>query len=194
MDEARERHREREAQWRLWMIGAQSGDAASYELLLCGLLPPLRAYARRRGVSDEVAEDLVQNVLLSIHRARHTYRPERPFGPWLWSIARNALVDAHRARAVREAREGELPHGPASLDLLIGSGDSLDAGVLRRDLERALLQLPERQREAVHLLHIEGLSAKEAAQRAGTTAGAVKVRAHRGYRALRRLLGDSSGG
>ena len=189
MDEARERNRERENQWRVWMIAAQLGDSASYEKLLHSLLEPLRSYARRRVASEQGPEDLVQNVLLSVHRARHTYRPERPFGPWLWSIARNAMVDAHRARAVRQERE--RPLGAELLDVMVAGLESVDGGVVRRDLERALLQLPHRQREAVQLLHIEGLSAKEAAQRAGTTAGALKVRAHRGYRALRRLLGDA---
>jgi RNA polymerase sigma-70 factor (ECF subfamily) len=192
MDDVQGRNQARERQWRTWMIAAQLGDAASYEKLLHSLLEPLRSYARRRMASEQGPEDLVQNVLLSLHRARHTYRPERPVGPWLWSIARNATVDAHRARAVREERE--RPLGGELLDGMAAGLEAVDGAVMRRDLERAMRQLPDRQREAVRLLHIEGLSAKEAAERAGTTAGAVKVRAHRGYRALRRLLGDASDG
>jgi RNA polymerase sigma-70 factor (ECF subfamily) len=193
MDDSRERHRERESQWRLWMLAAQEGDADCYQRLLHDLLPALRGYARRRLESKESAEDLVQNVLLSIHRARHTYRAERPFGPWFWAIARHALIDAHRARGARALTSA----GPLVLEDLHVQGagvESLEAPLRMRDLERALGQLPDRQREAVRLLHLEGLSVKEAAVRAGTTAGALKVRAHRGYRALRRLLGAESDG
>jgi RNA polymerase sigma factor (sigma-70 family) len=192
MDDSRERHRERESQWRSWMLAAQQGDASDYEKLLRDLLPALSAYARRRLASAELAEDLVQNVLLSIHRARHTYRPERPFGPWFWSIARHALIDVHRARGTRVQVEVAMPLGLESLNAQGADADSLEAPLRMRDLERALEQLPDRQREAVELIHLEGLSVKEAAVRAGTTAGALKVRAHRGYRALRRLLGVAS--
>jgi RNA polymerase sigma factor (sigma-70 family) len=189
MDEAAARNRDREAQWRAWMIAAQQGNAGCYEELLQSLLSPLRSYFRRRGVDGETAEDLVQTVLLSIHRARHTYRAERPFAPWLWSIARNALVDVYRVKAVRNERESSLPMGVEAAELVVLGPESVDGAVLRRDLDRALMKLPDRQREAVHLLHVEGLSVKEAAARVGTTVGALKVRAHRGYRALRKLLG-----
>jgi RNA polymerase sigma factor (sigma-70 family) len=192
MEDSRERHRERENQWRSWMLAAQQGDAEGYEQLLRDLLPALRGYARRRLASPELAEDLVQNVLLSIHRARHTYRPERPFGPWFWSIARHALIDVHRARGARIQLEAALPLAVEGLSAPGDDADSLEAPLRLRDLERALGQLPDRQQEAVRLLHLEGLSVKEAAVRAGTTAGALKVRAHRGYRALRRLLGAAS--
>ena len=62
------------------------------------------------------------------------------------------------------------------------------SGSLSPEMERALAGLPRAQREAVELIHIEGLSAAEAAARAGVSAGALKVRAHRGYRALRASL------
>jgi RNA polymerase sigma-70 factor (ECF subfamily) len=100
-------------------------------------------------------------------------------------------------RPQRDGRRREERERPLGSDLLDAMGvglEAVDGVAVRRDLERALLQLPDRQREAVELLQIEGLSAKEAALRAGTTAGAVKVRAHRGYRALRRLLGDARNG
>ena len=60
-------------------------------------------------------------------------------------------------------------------------------------LERALAELAEAQREAVILLQVEGFSVADAAERVGITKSALKVRAHRGYRALRARLGDRSG-
>src|SRR5262245_62978295 len=80
----------REERWRVWMAAAQAGDKIVYEQLLRSLLPDLRLFIRGR-VESSVVEDVVQNVLLSIHRARHTYRSERPFGPWVRPSPRNAV-------------------------------------------------------------------------------------------------------
>jgi RNA polymerase sigma-70 factor (ECF subfamily) len=130
---------------------------------------------------------VVQNVLLSIHRARHTYRPERPFGPWLWTIARNASTDALRTRSLRLRRE-------QSMDRLVGSAEprvEIEPSLpLSPVLRRALAELPPNQRQAVELLHLQQFSVAEAAARAGVTRGALKVRAHRGYKALRVALKD----
>lgn len=172
------------AQWGQWMAAAQRGESASYQRLLEALLPEIRRFAVRRLRDLTAAEDVVQNVLLSLHRARHTYRAERPFEPWFWAIARNALIDAQRSRRVRSVREVPLE-------------DALDSAeappprsmAISPELQRALESIPAAQRQAVELVQIEGLSVSEAAARAGTTPGALKVRAHRGYRALRRLLG-----
>lgn len=172
------------AQWGTWMAAAQRGDSESYRSLLEALLPEIRRFAARRLRDLAAAEDVAQNVLLSLHRARHTYRPERPFEPWFWAIARNALIDAMRSRRVRALREVPLDDsadGPA-----VEPPRSL---AISPELQRALESIPRAQRQAVELVQIEGLSVSEAAARAGTTPGALKVRAHRGYRALRRLLG-----
>jgi RNA polymerase sigma-70 factor (ECF subfamily) len=177
---------EREARWRSWMVAAQGGDAAAYEKLLREILPAVRGIVRRRVFDPQAAEDVVQNVLLSLHRARHTYRPERPFLPWIRAIARNATVDALRLRGRRGAREVSLeredvpePAAPAAAP----REEELDPA-----LARALAAIPAAQREAVELIHLQELSVAEAARRVGISRGALKVRAHRGYRALRALL------
>ena len=72
--------REEEARWGEWMAAAQQGDREPYNRLLQSILPYLRAFVGARLRDPSIAEDVVQNVLLSIHQARHTYRPERPFG------------------------------------------------------------------------------------------------------------------
>jgi RNA polymerase sigma-70 factor (ECF subfamily) len=176
-----------QAQWRDWMAAAQHGDASAYESLLHALLPALRGFVRRRLADPAAAEDVVQTVLLSIHRARHTWRPERPFGPWWRAIARNAVIDAARRGGRRSAHEVSLApdHDIAAADLARDASSE----ALSPELRGALEQLSPSQREAVELLHVEELSVAEAAQRAGTTQGALKVRAHRGVAALRRLLG-----
>lgn len=172
------------SQWGIWMAAAQRGESECYRRLLETLLPEIRKFAVRRLRDLAAAEDVVQNVLLSLHRARHTYRPERPFEPWFWAIARNALIDAQRSRRVRETREVALEE---AIDSAVAEPPR-SLGI-SAELRRALESIPPAQRQAVELVQIEGLSVSEAAARAGTTPGALKVRAHRGYRALRRLLG-----
>lgn len=173
------------------MAAAQDGDAKAYERLLEELLPEVRSLVRRRLADDAAVEDVVQNTLLAIHRSRHTYRPERPFGPWLRAVARNAFLDHARVRSRRVEREVPLDATPepAAEEAPL----PLERERLSPDLERALAQLPAAQREAVELIQLQGLSVAEAAVKAGVSTSAVKVRAHRGYRALRALLdGDRS--
>jgi RNA polymerase sigma-70 factor (ECF subfamily) len=179
------------------MAAAQRGDATAYELLLTALLPPLRAFVRRRGVATDEVEDVVQEILLLIHRARHTWRTHRPFDPWLWAIARNASTDALRRQARERSRRGDNPghEGVEALEATLpGDGGAaspealLAARELAPTLALALSRIPAAQREAVELLYLEQLPVTEAAARAGVRPAALKVRAHRGLRALRRAL------
>jgi len=177
---------ERELDWGRRMAAAQDGDGAAYESLLGELVPALRILVGGRLRDAGAAEDVVQNVLLSVHRARHTYDPRRPFGPWLRAITRNAVVDALRARGKRSEREAALPDS----DLFADDREPSRAALpLSARMERALAQLPPAQREAVELIQLRELSVVEAAAHAGITVSALKVRAHRGYKALRALLG-----
>jgi RNA polymerase sigma-70 factor (ECF subfamily) len=180
---------ERADRWRVWMAAAQQGDRASYEKLLVDLLPTLRNLVRARLWNSDSAEDVVQNVLISIHRARHTYRSERPFVPWLRAVVRNAVLDHLRERSRRGSRETLVPDVEATApeQELPMFRDSLSPR-----LSQALAKLPPNQRQAVVLLQLEGLSVVEAAARAGVSPGALKVRAHRGYRALRADLGEDT--
>ena len=184
---------EREEAWRAWMAAAQDGDAAAYERLLHGLLPEVRSLVRRRLPDEAAVEDVVQNALLAIHRSRHTYRPERPFGPWLRAVVRNAFLDHARAYLRRAEREVSLEVMPEPADEAEGPAEWLEGSRLSPDLERALAALPAAQREAVELIQLRGLSVAEAAVKAGVSTSALKVRAHRGYRALRdRLRGGDA--
>ena len=174
-----------EAHWPALMQAAQAGDSAAYERLLREILPELRRVVAARLGDPSGVEDVVQNVLLSIHRARHTFQTGRPFGPWMRAIARNAVVDSQRRRGALLRRErplDDLPDIPDPEPLELGRGE------LSPRLRGALDRLPPGQREAVELIQLQELSVAEAASRVGISPGALKVRAHRGYRALRALL------
>jgi RNA polymerase sigma-70 factor, ECF subfamily len=165
-----------------WMERAQRGDAEAYRLLLESISRDLRGFLRSRIRDPAETEDVLQEVLLTVHRARHTYDPARPFEPWVYAIARNAAVNWFRSSRTRRRLED------ATAAEREAAGESLGDVAL----EDALGILPDNQREALEMVKIEGLSMAQAARRAGVSEGALRVRIHRAYRALReRLLGRS---
>ena len=119
---------------------------------------------------------------MAFFQARHTYQPSRPLEPWLFAIARNVAADHARRYWTR-----------SNVEQLTETMPEISAAEEPRsdpNLEDAMARLPHQQREAFSMLKIEGLSIEEAAQRAGVTEGALRVRAHRAYRALRRLISE----
>lgn len=178
------------AEWPGLMARAQAGDSLAYRRLLDGIAPLLRGVARRALREAADVEDTVQDILLTVHKARHTYDPARPFRPWLLAIARHRIVDRLRTRGRIAANEIalEIAHlGVAAEDPPPGGG--LDGRVLQSGLSA----LPIRQREAVTLLKLEDLSLAEASARSGQSIAALKVATHRGIRRLRGLLAGRDG-
>ena len=170
------------------------GDASAFRELYALVAPRLLGYLLKMARERALADDLLQQTFMKVHRARAAYvRGADPL-PWIYSIAHRTFIDEarkHKRAVVRVGDAEELPEVPAGL-----TGESDD----RRDDDRAdpelvtatldaLAELPDQQREAVVLTKLDGKSIAEAAQIAGTTPGAMKVRAHRGYEALRKLLG-----
>lgn len=180
------RGRDSEDRWGSAMAAAQQGDEGAYRKLLEELLPVVRRQVRAKIADSADAEDVVQNTFISIHRGRRTYRPERPFGPWLRTIVRHCVIDWFRERGRRLGREVAV----SSPELFADPSEPAEirSSELSAPLVSALQQLPFGQRQAVELIHLHGLSVAEAALRAGVSPGALKVRAHRGYRALRARL------
>jgi RNA polymerase sigma-70 factor (ECF subfamily) len=164
-----------------WMALAQRGDGSAYRALLDDLGPQLARFLRRRLRDREDLADAYQDTFLALHRARHTYHPPRPIEPWLFAIARNIAADygrRHQRRTRFEVLTDAAPDRPAELTRDLGS-----------ELDTALRALPNRQREALQLLKFQGLSIREAAARVGTTPGALKLRAHRAYLAIKSAFG-----
>ena len=144
----------------------------------------------------QLAEDLTQETFLRIHRARGLFRVGSPVLPWAYTIARRLFLDQVRARRAEKIispdphADGQVPgDGLADAAASAPSAEDLFADrELSLALETALGHLPEAQASAFRLLKGEGLSVAEVAGILGTTKGAVKLRAHRAYEALRLLL------
>jgi RNA polymerase sigma-70 factor (ECF subfamily) len=164
---------------------AQSGDQYAYATLLVLLTGLTRNYARGRVGSAPWVDDVVQETLLAVHGARQTYDSTRPFGPWFYAIASSRLVDAlRREKRVmqREISSDVLPEVASDRER---SEDAVDVEAVHA----AVASLPPKQRAVIEELKFKDQSVREVAGRMRMTESAVKVTAHRGYRALRRLLG-----
>ncbi|HQR36846.1 MAG TPA: sigma-70 family RNA polymerase sigma factor [Blastocatellia bacterium] len=168
------------------LSAAQDGDQEAYESFLVGASKLLRGFLQTQMGGDGMVEDVLQDTLLSIHRARHTFLPGRALGPWLYAICKHRMIDHYRrSRRImrREVSESEIPAQRAAS--IPHPSESRAGGVL----SDALAKLPKSQRHVVELLKVHDMSIKEAAARTGMSESAVKVTAHRGYKTLRRLFG-----
>jgi len=170
------------------MVLAQQGDAIAYAALLTMLAATARQYARNRLGDVPWLDDVAQETLLTVDRARRTYDARRPFAPWFYAILSSRMVDVIRRErrvSTREFGTDVLPES-ASASPAVEDDGGVDAGRVRVALD----ELPPRQREIVSALKLRDESVKEVSARMGMSESAVKVAAHRGYRALRRLLGS----
>lgn len=168
------------------------GDVDAFHELYRIVAPRLFGYLVKMSRQRAVAADLLQHTFMKVHRARRAYIRGADPVPWMYAIAHRTFLDEMR-RIRRDIVRLEDEH-----DLLELSADLRGESDERRDAHAdpalvtaalaALLELPANQRQAVVLTKLEGKSIAEAAEIAGTTVGAMKVRAHRGYKELRRLL------
>ncbi len=171
------------------MSAAQAGDSEAYLQLLQRITPRIRRIVgHRRGFAGPAdVEDLVQDILLSLHTVRSTYDPNRPFMPWLLAIIRSRLADGARRYVRQTAREVHVD------DLAVTFADkptNTDHESFEKPevLAQAIRSLPRGQRQAIELLKLKELSLKEAAAPSGLSIGALKVATHRAMVALRRML------
>ncbi|WP_036001812.1 sigma-70 family RNA polymerase sigma factor [Paraburkholderia caribensis] len=162
------------------LIQGLEGDQNAYRCFLQALTRHLRGYLRKRIPQhrDDV-EDLVQEVLLAVHNARHTYRPDEPLTAWLHAIARYKLTDYYRTRARRDCLNDPLDD---HAELLSNADD--DIAQARYDICKLLEHLPDKQRLPIVHVKLEGLSVTETARLTGLSESAVKVGVHRGLKAL----------
>ena len=165
------------------MIEVAGGDPAAFEQLFARHAPRLGGALRRGGLSPEDARELLQQTFLIVWRARLDYDPQRPFRPWVTTIALNLKRDALR----RERRSPLSPgEGPAYDNAAVeGLQEKCVQAV---ELHDAVAALPRGSREVVELHWFGGLSMAEVGEAVGASTSAVKVRAHRAYKQLRTAL------
>lgn len=162
---------------------ALSGDQRAYALFLQTITPILRGIVRARGVQfgPEGQEDILQDILLSVHAKRHTWTPTAPVLPWLYAITRYKVIDAQRRRRHRT-------HEP--LDPVINQlkaephADDVDAAMAARDSATLIDRLDNRSARIVRAVSLEGDTTAEVGHRMSMTEGAVRVALHRAIRKL----------
>ena len=167
------------------MAGYQAGSADAFDDLYALLAPALKGYLIGFCRDHAVAQELLQETFLQIHRSRHTYRTDAPLKPWAFAIARHVALMHRRALGSRPVLAPAEQAEAAAID------DPLDHVLAERQrMSRALAELPKDGRRVVVLRHVVGFSFDEIAARLGIRTGAAKVRASRGRAALRALLGE----
>ena len=186
MKRAENRQTESDARRSALMAAAQTGDRVAYETLLRDCASFIVWVARRRGVPSDRTDDVVQEVLLTVHRARATYDPRRSFNAWLGVIVERRAIDILRQMHRRGARE---VHAPLAYESHADEAVDLSAGIEHKEkvkrIGAALAELPQRQREAVHHLMLDEKSLDDAAALTGRSKGSLKVNLHRALNALR---------
>jgi RNA polymerase sigma-70 factor (ECF subfamily) len=166
-----------------------AGDDAAFAAVYDAIAPRLYGYLLRQTREASRAEDLLQQTLLRIHRARDRFILGAEVLPWAFAIARRLFVDSLR----RDKHEvvADTAAGPDAGPSNAPAPDELvQALELAARIDRVLATLPASQRAAFELIKQEGLTLAEAAEVLGTTVAAVKLRAHRAYEKLRAALGD----
>src|SRR5213592_2223274 len=170
------------------IVRAGDGDRGAFEVLYRRYARPVFGLALRRLGDRGRAEDAVQETFASVWRAAGTYRPERgPGAPWLYAVARNAIVDRGRARvepAVETPEEVSGEPGPA---------DRAEAGWTTWRLHRALEELTPNERIVIELAYWSGLSQSEVADYLGIPLGTVKTRTRAALARLADVLEEELG-
>ena len=161
-----------------------SGDTQAYAVLLKETARLLRPFLSRRLYAGSEVDDVLQEILLSIHKARHTYDGQRPYRPWVYAIAKFRLQDYLRMHYADHLRHAEQ---------LTGFEDNFqedvtESGISYESISAEVEKLPAKRAAILRLMHQEGYTAKEVAERMDMNESAVKVAAHRAYKVLRKKL------
>jgi len=145
----------------------------------------LRPYIARRVASAAEVDDLVQDILVRVHKGLATLRDDESFGGWVYRIAARALADAAKAHA-----RDPIARGAEIADLVGGDGD--EAADLQLELGECVAlfvaRLPSPYREAITLTELQGLTQKEAAEMLGTSLSGMKSRVQRGREKIRGMF------
>src|SRR5258708_1068595 len=164
-------HSRDEQELSLLIQKAQSGDGEAYNLLLTRIEKMLQSFVRKY-VQADMTEDVVQEIILGIHSKRNTFNTEQFFLPWFYAIARYKIVDYIRAKKKQEV----LLFDPEDFELLLNSDVSGVIDSMTVDhLEGMFSDLPEKQRDILKSVKIDGLSIRETADKLRLSESDVKI-------------------
>ena len=175
------------------MLAFRDGDERAFDALFERWAGRVLRFVERMVGEASVAEDLVQETFVRVWRARERYQPEARFSTWLFTIAGNAARNELR-RPFHRAPHDRVDDAEEGAPLVLAADDPpadvvVDARRTGHGLEAALAELPERQREALWLRAVEGLSYAEVAEALATSEKSVKALIHRARVALSREAG-----
>lgn len=161
-----------------------AGDQRAYAAVLKETARFLRPFLSKRLNFGTEVDDVLQEILISVHKARHTYDGNRPYKPWVYAIAKFRLQDYLRAHYADHLRQ--------AVELSEVENDLLDpvtkSDITYESISGEVQKLPPKQAAILQMMHQEGYTAKEVAEKIGMKESAVKVAAHRAYKLLRKVL------
>ena len=166
------------------MVNAQAGNESDYRKLLTELTDVICNFLRSRFGNHHFIEDCVQETLIAIHQARHTYDQRRPFRPWLFAIVRNKAIDTLRKQRSRQKVTSRYQGEQEILSQTSQRSEAEDEITKGRLLESLSVQ----HREVLVLTKLIGFSVAETAEKLGISESLVKVRVHRAIRKLKQMM------
>lgn len=166
------------------MLAGLAGDGAAYTEFLNQLSPILRRIIARKIPMSDV-EDVLQEVLISIHKARHTYDGQRPLMPWVMAITSFRVTDYLR-KTYSEMRHRQVDI--ADYENLLE--DVTQTTNQTESITEMLNGVGQREHKILSLMHVEGYTAKQVGTQLGMKESAVKVAAHRAIKKIRERLGN----
>lgn len=169
--------------WTELMKKSQSGYKKEYELLLNELSVFLNNYFKNKISKKSDIDDIVQETLIAIDKAKHTFDANRSFMSWFLAIAHYKIADYYRA----DIRRSDLE--VVDTDALVEITCNQNNPEIEYIYE-AIEKLPAREREIVKLVKIDGFSMKEIAQRTKLSLSNVKILSHRSIKRIKEMIGE----
>ena len=170
--------------WSKLMVNAQAGNESDYRQLLTELTDVIYNFLRSRFGNHHFIEDCVQETLIAIHQARHTYDRRRPFRPWLFAIVRHKAIDTLRKQRTRQRITSQYKGEQEILSRTSQQSEAENEVIKGRLFELMSVQ----HREVLVLTKIIGFSIAEAAEKLDISESLVKVRVHRAIRKLKIMM------
>jgi len=171
------------------MLQALEGDQDSYKKFLMNTSKLLKNYFYTKVYDQTVIEDLAQETLISIHKAKHTYDPKLSISNWILSIAYRRYVDYVR----KDIRIKKFEISTETFNLYASNVRyKTEENYDNQERIKSILELmTEREKKIITLLKLENYSIKDAAKILNLSESAVKVAAHRAYKKIKKILSEN---